>query len=445
MAKKKKKFQCSIDSNDIHILSSTSVQDLINDYCGGVIEMRDLKKSEELINVNKDINQNKSKILMEQKHNNTSVIPSSWLAEELRNHAIKAFPRKNMNIDINFAKKLNINRSTLSTYKNGSRKIINLQTLINIKKTVLGEKKFETGISKWINKKEINKILLDYLGLTGELELISCLRLEKKIKDLYTTRDLIYDLLYETELFENELSLKLGQGKQFLAHIKQKLTNIKDQSYDPHYKFSKELLDSFKVNIRKNLKKKTDELIEYINNYEALNPDLKLYRKQQHNVENSDFFFIIDTLEKAYWFGFLCADGSILYIPPKLGERVRYRVYIQLSYKDKAQLVKFCNTIGYDSTKIIERYSSLLYKNKIKQFKSVALQFVCKEMVENLLDNDFASSNADYKTLPSFLKKEKYLFLAFLLGYFDGDGTKNKPRGGGLIYCSNKPFLEEIR
>jgi len=251
-------------------------------------------------------------------------------------------------------------------------------------------------------------------------------------------------LLYETELFGNELSLKLGQGKQFIAHIKQKITNIKDQSFDPDYKFSKELLNSFRVNINTNLKQKVTQLIKYINSYEAQKPDLKLYRKQQHNVKNSDFFFIIDTLEKAYWFGFLCADGSIQYVTPESGRRVRYRVYIQLGYKDKAQLIKFCNAIGYDSTKISERYTNLHYKNEIKQFKSVVIQFICKEMVEDLVNNDFASSNADYKTLPSFLKKNKNLLLAFILGYFDGDGSK-KRRGGGLIFCSNEPFLKEIR
>ena len=73
-------------------------------------------------------------------------------------------------------------------------------------------------------------------------------------------------------------------------------------------------------------------LIQLINEYEKLNPDLKDYGYQNYTIKNPDLFSSINTEESAYWFGFLCADGHIN----------KYNsIRLELSIKDKHMVFKF--------------------------------------------------------------------------------------------------------
>ena len=68
---------------------------------------------------------------------------------------------------------------------------------------------------------------------------------------------------------------------------------------------------------------------------------------------DENYFEKIDTEEKAYWLGFIAADGSIV----KSSEYNSYRLYINLSHEDYGHLEKFKNAIGaYDIE--LQKYTS---------------------------------------------------------------------------------------
>ena len=163
--------------------------------------------------------------------------------------------------------------------------------------------------------------------------------------------------------------------------------------------------------------------------YIEQNNNLKEYSKQQYQFHNPDlkanYFNLIDSIEKAYWLGFLCADGAIT---SRRTKRIRYQIMIELSVKDKDQLVKFCETIRLNPDKIGERNKEL--NGNI--YRMVYIEFTCKPIYEAL-------ERLKFKEFPHFLGR-KYL-LGWLLGFYDGDGISKRTD----ICSSDKLLLEQIK
>lgn len=63
-------------------------------------------------------------------------------------------------------------------------------------------------------------------------------------------------------------------------------------------------------------------------------------RKQKYSV-NHNFFDVIDTEEKAYWLGFITADGCI-------NDTGKSTLIVELKKTDSAHLQKLCNALGSD-------------------------------------------------------------------------------------------------
>lgn len=137
-------------------------------------------------------------------------------------------------------------------------------------------------------------------------------------------------------------------------------------------------------------------------------------RNSSHNTKIYDkdesVFEIIDTEEKAYWLGFLYADGYV--------NEVNNHIRIALKKEDYNHLVKFqdfikTNTpIKYDSNRkcyVIQVFSVKIVQNLVRlgchQAKSLTLEFPTEKQVPN------------------------HLIHHFMRGYFDGDGciTHIKP------------------
>lgn len=72
-------------------------------------------------------------------------------------------------------------------------------------------------------------------------------------------------------------------------------------------------------------------------------------RHQIRHTINSNYFSNIDTAEKAYWLGFISADGSIRMTKNKYGGTT-YRLWIKLKGSDVEHLQKFLVAIGSSST-----------------------------------------------------------------------------------------------
>ena len=125
-----------------------------------------------------------------------------------------------------------------------------------------------------------------------------------------------------------------------------------------------------------------------------------------------DFFKCINTEEKAYILGFICADGHIS----------EDRLVITVAEKDLDILEKIRGAMH--SNHPIKKIKRINPYNKTdrKQLTLVELMIGRKELVEPLF-NMGLSSNKTYTLNGDILKYiPKYLMRDFLRGYFDGDG-----------------------
>ncbi len=230
--------------------------------------------------------------------------------------------------------------------------------------------------------------------------------------------------LWRGKLADYKVGTFLGQSQNFLKHTRDRIKNI-----NPDYTFSKELLMAFIDNLYYTFGQNAKKCIDNINQYMEKNQNLKEYSKQQYQIHNpdlkADYFDVIDSIEEAYWLGFLCADGSIT---SGRTNKIRYQIAIELSIKDKDQLIKFCESIGLNPDKIGERDREI----DGKVYRTTYIEFTCKPMYETL-------ERIKFKGSPQFSNRE-YL-LGWLLGFYDGDGISKRTD----ICSSDRHLLEQIK
>ena len=153
---------------------------------------------------------------------------------------------------------------------------------------------------------------------------------------------------------------------------------------------------------------------------------------QKYNY-NDKVFEKIDTEEKAYWLGFLYADGNIRVIGQKA-------LVVSLSAKDEVHLEKFKNFISPDHKISKEK---VFLETTSKTYNSVRLSITNSKIVDDLI----AHGCVPEKTfILSFPKLQDNLIKHFIRGYFDGDGTAAKINGKSCfgILGASKNFISEI-
>ena len=152
----------------------------------------------------------------------------------------------------------------------------------------------------------------------------------------------------------------------------------------------------------------------------------------KHNFPRDEFYFSnIDSKEKAYWLGFLYADGCV---HSNSNE-------ISITLKDRDHLEKFRKAIKSNNKigeSIDKRFSSLPkiyhFSIKDKQLKSDLIKWGCvpnKSLTLTKIPNiprDFVSH--------------------FIRGYFDGDGSLhwlNGTKSFRISFVGTAPFLKDIQ
>lgn len=126
------------------------------------------------------------------------------------------------------------------------------------------------------------------------------------------------------------------------------------------------------------------------------------------------FFETIDTEEKAYWLGFLVADGWVNK-NDKTGAGV---TGIELQYGDINHLKKFNKSIK-GNYKITDRWRPCELHNNPKENHSCTIRVYSRVMYNDLEKYGFGSDKT-YDCAFPVLNEE--LFRHFIRGYFDGDG-----------------------
>ena len=135
-------------------------------------------------------------------------------------------------------------------------------------------------------------------------------------------------------------------------------------------------------------------------------------------------FEVIDTEEKAYWLGFLYADGSV--------SSAEDKVELGLAEKDYGHLEKFKSFMGI-SNKICHR----------EKTKSYRISFRSANCKQDLINKGCVPKKSLILEFPTFEQVPEHLMRHFIRGYFDGDGWFTNTKDCfqiGLI--SAKGFIE---
>jgi hypothetical protein len=136
-----------------------------------------------------------------------------------------------------------------------------------------------------------------------------------------------------------------------------------------------------------------------------------------------DFFHLVDSEEKAYWLGFLYADGNVS----------GYKVRITLAVKDIDHLTLFRDALQH--TAPIRRFMRETGERCYFGLTSV-------EMVQDLHRLGVVENKTFQIGLPSI---EQHLMRHFVRGFFDGDGCVMSRRDTPTTYVLGyTPFLEQL-
>ena len=115
-----------------------------------------------------------------------------------------------------------------------------------------------------------------------------------------------------------------------------------------------------------------------------------------------NYFKVINTEEKAYWLGFIYADGCIT-------SDIRQQLIIELCKQDRIILEKFIDCINGNNK---------IYENKY----SYRLSICQKDFTNNLLNKGVFPRKSLLLEFPSTDIIPTQLIRHFIRGYFDGDG-----------------------
>ena len=151
-----------------------------------------------------------------------------------------------------------------------------------------------------------------------------------------------------------------------------------------------------------------------------------VYSKYNKCSINSNIFNIIDTEEKAYWLGFLYADGNI-----SIKEN---RIELSLSEKDKEHLEKFKTFLSYKG--------NIYFKQKTKSYR---ILFRDSQIHKDLIKLGCIPRKSLILKFPIKKQVPKKLIFHFIRGYFDGDGyIRDSKSAIEITLLGTKEFLRSI-
>ena len=178
------------------------------------------------------------------------------------------------------------------------------------------------------------------------------------------------------------------------------------------------------------------------------------YSSNNLKTYDESFFEKIDTEEKAYWLGFIYADGCVKnHSKGKEGRQLKkYSLGIELAEKDKDHLMKFAKTIclNFEESMLYSRERKIYYDHlgEERSYKMNAFQVSSKKIVEDLIKLGCVPNKTLTKTFPTYDIVPKELIGHFMRGYADGNGGVLSEKKAWTISTGSenfaKGFLKEI-
>lgn len=154
---------------------------------------------------------------------------------------------------------------------------------------------------------------------------------------------------------------------------------------------------------------------------------------------NENYFEKIDTASKAYWLGFIAADGSI-------SKKTHGQNTFSLAIHEIEPLEALKKDLETDKPIYIQDNSK--YQNKYSNKIGYRLTMVSNKMVSDLERHGIVEQKTFKLKLP---KLKEHLYSHFIRGYFDGDGSVFYTKARGKIdevlavsICGTNSFLTEL-
>ena len=262
-----------------------------------------------------------------------------------------------------------------------------------------------------INRKRVSKILKEQ-GITSRFR-ISDEQLKEAIK-LYKEGKSFAEIAKLTECERHSIATKLrecGAANSFKKELTEKEKNIIKE-----YKAGKSMKEL---------------AIKYDMVYKTVQQLIRSERIERHTIKkydncNTDAFKIIDTEEKAYWLGFLYADG---YVHEDKG------VELTLKAEDLEHIKKFKT--------FMKSEHKISYRKNVNAYR---IHIPSKEVAQDLIKLGCVQCKSLILTFPTEEQVSKHLIHHFMRGYFDGDGCISINREKCRYHFSvlgTKEFLEK--
>jgi len=173
----------------------------------------------------------------------------------------------------------------------------------------------------------------------------------------------------------------------------------------------------------------------YLKNHPDYKPRTTKETARLYEVDDN-FFDTIDTEEKAYWLGFMYADGFV--------NTQRNVVGVTLHNRDIEHLVKFKKALK--STYPIKTYE-LKTSYTTKESYCCRLRVLSDKLKSDLIKNGCVENKSLILKFPDKTMVPDNLIWHFIRGYFDGDGSLTNWKGSrwNIKICGTYEFLDGIR
>lgn len=174
--------------------------------------------------------------------------------------------------------------------------------------------------------------------------------------------------------------------------------------------------------------------VSYYLKEKGYGPNLKYVRHNQKQPNkkhvNENVFEVIDTEEKAYWLGFMFADGCV--------NRTSDRIELSLKEEDYEHIKHFKSFLESEHT-IGKKVKTI----NDKSYVSYRLGITNKKLKQDLINHGCVPNKTKVLQFPSL---DKELIRHFIRGYVDGDGciTSHCTSKISLEILGTKEFLIEI-
>ena len=158
-------------------------------------------------------------------------------------------------------------------------------------------------------------------------------------------------------------------------------------------------------------------------------------------TNNPNYFEIIDNEWKAYWLGFLYADGYVRLETDS--EKKKYTLSVALATADESHLEKFRDSVQADN-RIIRNTSHL----NGKEYYNSRIVVTNKKLCEDLVRLGCTPRKSLTLTFPDESQVPKKYRRDFIRGYFDGDGcicVNEEKRMARVNIIGTEEFLTEVQ